>query len=57
MKQIRYKKASQMSICGPWERNILAHEFISIFVPKKKRSKKHKMINPSWEPHQVTKQK
>jgi hypothetical protein len=37
-------------------RNILAHGFISIFVPKKRKAK-NKMINPSWEPHQVTKQK
>jgi hypothetical protein len=38
-------------------RNILAHEFISIFVAKKRREAKNKMINPSQEPHQVTKQK
>jgi hypothetical protein len=37
-------------------RNILAHGFISIFVPKKEEKQK---INdkPLTEPHQVTKQK
>jgi hypothetical protein len=56
MKQVRYKKASQTSICGPWE-GIFWPMGLFQFLCQKKREAKKTMINPSWEPHQVTKQK
>jgi len=56
MKQVWYKKASQMSICEPLE-GIFWPMGLFQFLCQKKREARKRMINLSWEPHQVTKQK